>query len=154
MELLVGNYSRKSDEPLSLAGPKQGLQRVGRAGHTLGVASHGVFVPTFRDDAMEIAAIIPAMRSGEVEPTVVIQNALDVLAQTVVSAVSVDDWTASDLFDLVRRAYPYHRLSRAAFDEVLSMRAYRLAGVPSPPATWVQCSAKSVVKIREFSNAL
>lgn len=35
---------------------------------------------------------------------------------------------------------PYLPILRgiAGLDEVLSMRAYRLAGVPSPPATWVQ----------------
>ena len=35
---------------------------------------------------------------------------------------------------------PYMPVLRgiAGLDEVLSMRAYRLAGVPSPPATWVQ----------------
>ena len=70
---------------------------------------------------MEIAAIVAAMRSGEVEPTRVVQNALDVLAQVIVAAASVDDWTAGDLFDLARQAYPYHRLTRSAFDEVLSM---------------------------------
>jgi hypothetical protein len=32
---------------------------------------------------------------------------------------------------------PVHR-GVAGLDEVLSLRAYRLAGVPSPPATWVQ----------------
>ncbi|VTS01167.1 Uncharacterized protein OS=Caldilinea aerophila (strain DSM 14535 / JCM 11387 / NBRC 104270 / STL-6-O1) GN=CLDAP_17510 PE=4 SV=1: CotH [Gemmata massiliana] len=32
---------------------------------------------------------------------------------------------------------PVHR-GIAGMDEVLSMRSYRLAGVPSPPATWVQ----------------
>ena len=112
------------DLVLQLQSPKRvsaALQRVGRAGHTLGAESRGVLVPTFRDDAVEIAAIVAAMRAGDVEPTQVVQNALDVLAQVIVAAVSVDDWTASDLFDLVRRAYPYHRLSRAAFDEVLAM---------------------------------
>ena len=112
------------DLVLQLQSPKRvsaALQRVGRAGHTLGAESRGVFVPTFRDDAVEIAAIVAAMRAGEVEPTQVVHNALDVLAQVIVAAVSVDDWTAGDLFRLVRSAYPYHRLSRAAFDEVLAM---------------------------------
>src|SRR5687767_4663777 len=85
------------------------------------MASRGILIPTFRDDAVEIAAIVAAMRAGEVEPTHVVQNALDVLAQVVVAAVSVDDWSSGDLFDLVRRAYPYHRLTRGAFDEVLAM---------------------------------
>jgi ATP-dependent Lhr-like helicase len=46
-----------------------------------------------------------------------------VLAQVVVAAVSVDEWTSADLFALVRRAYPYHSLTREAFDEVLAMLA-------------------------------
>ena len=131
------------DLVVQLQSPKRvsaALQRVGRAGHTLGVASRGVLVPTFRDDAMEIAAIVAAMRAGEVEPTRVVQNALDVLAQVIVAAASVDDWTAGDLFDLVRSAYPYHRLTRSAFDEVLSMLSGKypsdIAGELEARLTW------------------
>jgi len=112
------------DLVIQLQSPKRvaaALQRIGRAGHTLGVASRGILVPTFRDDAVEIAAIVAAMRAGDVEPTQVVQNALDVLAQIIVAAVSVDEWASGDLYRLVRRSYPYHQLSRAAFDEVLEM---------------------------------
>jgi ATP-dependent Lhr-like helicase len=113
------------DLVVQLQSPKRvanGLQRVGRAGHTLKAVSRGVFVPTFRDDALEILAIIGGMRAGDVEPTRVVQNALDVLAQIIVAAVAVDDdWTSSALFETVRRAYPYHALTRTAFDEVLAM---------------------------------
>src|SRR5437764_3839849 len=113
------------DLVLQLQSPKRvasGLQRVGRAGHSLDAVSRGVIIPTFRDDAVESVAIGAAMRDGDVEPTVVVQNALDVLAQIIVAAVSVDeDWTRDTLLSLVRKAYPYHRLSDAAFDEVLEM---------------------------------
>ncbi|HEX4684951.1 MAG TPA: DEAD/DEAH box helicase [Gemmatimonadaceae bacterium] len=113
------------DAVIQLQSPKRvanGLQRVGRAGHSLDAVSRGVFVPTFRDDAMEMLAIIRAMRDGDVEPTRVVQNSLDVLAQVVVAAVAIDDdWTSAALFELVRHAYPYHALTRAAFDEVLAM---------------------------------
>ena len=111
------------DQVLQLQSPKRvaaGLQRVGRAGHSLEQTSRGVFVPTFRDDLMECAAVVAAMRAGDVEPTRVPQNALDVLAQCIVAMVSVDDWSPDDLFGLFRRSYPYHRLGRAAFDEVLA----------------------------------
>ena len=115
------------DLVLQLQSPKRvstALQRVGRAGHTLQAVSRGVFVPTFRDDAAEMLAIERGMRGGDVEPTRVVQNALDVLAQVVVATVAIDDdWTSADLFALVRQAYPYHALTRAAFDEVLSMLA-------------------------------
>ena len=115
------------DLVLQLQSPKRvatALQRVGRAGHTLDAVSRGVFVPTFRDDALETLAIARGMREGDVEPTRVVQNALDVLAQVIVATVSIDDdWTSEALFALVRGAYPYHALTRAAFDEVLAMLA-------------------------------
>jgi len=131
------------DLVIQLQSPKRvasALQRVGRAGHTLGVPSRGILVPTFRDDAVEIAAIVAAMRAGDVEPTHVVQNALDVLAQVIVAAVSVDDWRSEDLFKLVRRAYPYHQLTRTAFDEVLAMLSGKypsdIAAELEPRITW------------------
>ena len=113
------------DLVVQLQSPKRvasALQRVGRAGHSLNATSRGVFVPTFRDDALEQMAILDAMRSGDVEPTRVVQNALDVLAQLIVAIVASEpEWTATGLFDFVRRAYPYHLLTRTAFDETLAM---------------------------------
>jgi ATP-dependent Lhr-like helicase len=114
------------DLVVQLQSPKRvsaALQRVGRAGHSLDATSRGVFVPTFRDDALEQLAILDAMRAGDVEPTHVVQNALDVLAQLIVAIVASEqpEWTSADLFHFVRRAYPYHGLTRAAFDEVLGM---------------------------------
>ncbi|MEP7002555.1 MAG: helicase-related protein, partial [bacterium] len=115
------------DLVLLIQSPKRvaaALQRVGRAGHSLDATSRGVFIPTFRDDALEQLAILDAMRSGDVEPTRVVQNALDVLAQIIVAIVASEpDWTSADLFAFVRRAYPYHELTRAAFDETLAMLA-------------------------------
>ncbi|HMG95719.1 MAG TPA: helicase-related protein, partial [Gemmatimonadaceae bacterium] len=131
------------DLVIQLQSPKRvasALQRIGRAGHTLGVPSRGILVPTFRDDAVEIAAIVAAMRAGDVEPTHVVQNALDVLAQVIVAAVSVDDWRSEDLFKLVRRAYPYHQLSRSAFEEVVAMLSGKypsdIAAELEPRITW------------------
>ncbi|MEO5818842.1 MAG: DEAD/DEAH box helicase, partial [Gemmatimonadaceae bacterium] len=112
---------------IQLQSPKRvasALQRVGRAGHSLDATSRGVFVPTFRDDAMEQFAIVEAMQAGDVEPTRVVQNALDVLAQIIVAIVASEpEWTATGLYDFIRRAYPYHALTRAAFDETLAMLA-------------------------------
>ena len=113
------------DLVLLIQSPKRvasALQRVGRAGHSLDQTSRGIFIPTFRDDALEQFAILDAMRSGDVEPTRVVQNALDVLAQIIVAIVASEpDWTSAELFNFVRRAYPYHGLTRAAFDETLAM---------------------------------
>jgi ATP-dependent Lhr-like helicase len=116
------------DLVVQLQSPKRvaaAMQRVGRAGHTLDATSRGVFVPTFRDDAIEQMAILDAMRAGDVEPTRVVQNALDVLAQLIVACVASDTppWTSAGLYDFIRQAYPYHALTRAAFDETLAMLA-------------------------------
>src|SRR5687767_1236500 len=116
------------DQVVQLQSPKRvssALQRVGRAGHSLDAVSRGVFVPTFRDDALEQLAIVDAMLSGDVEPTRVVQNALDVLAQLIVAMVASDEtsWTASALYDFVRCAYPWHQLTRSAFDETVAMLA-------------------------------
>ena len=139
------------DLVIQLQSPKRvasGLQRIGRSGHSIGIPSRGILIPTFRDDAVEIAAIVAAMRAGEVEPTHVVQNALDVLAQVVVAAVSVDDWRSDELFDLVRRAYPYHQLTRGAFDEVLAMLSGKypsdIAAELEPRITWDRVSDRLI----------
>jgi ATP-dependent Lhr-like helicase len=115
------------DLVLMIQSPKRvssALQRVGRAGHSLDAVSKGIFVPTFRDDALEQMAILDAMRTGDVEPTRVVQNALDVLAQIIVAIIASEpDWTSAELFAFVRGSYPYHSLTRAAFDETLAMLA-------------------------------
>src|SRR5688500_849964 len=65
------------------------------------------------------------MREGDFEPTRVVHNALDVLAQLIVACVAADtpEWTAAELFDFVRQAYPYHTLTTSAFHETLAMLA-------------------------------
>jgi ATP-dependent helicase Lhr and Lhr-like helicase len=112
------------DEVAQLGSPKsvaQGLQRVGRSGHLVGQTSVGRIYPTHKEELMEAAAIARGMLEGDVEPTYTPQNPLDVLAQQIVAMVSVEDWSAAKLFDLVRCAYPYHGLPSDAYYAVLNM---------------------------------
>ena len=101
------------------------LQRVGRSGHWLGATPKGVLYPLTRDDLMECAAAIRAVRAGALDRLAIPQKPLDVLAQQMVAAVaSVDqDEGISEeaLWRLVRRAYPYRDLSRGEFDQLLEM---------------------------------
>jgi ATP-dependent Lhr-like helicase len=99
-----------------------GLQRIGRAGHGVGEVSVGRIFPKFRADLVECAVVARRMRDGDIEPTVVPRNALDVLAQQVVAMVATgDEWKVAELHDTVRRAYPYAELSRELLDSVLDM---------------------------------
>jgi ATP-dependent helicase Lhr and Lhr-like helicase len=99
-----------------------GLQRIGRAGHGVGEVSRGRIFPKFRADLVECAVVAKRMRDGDIEPTVVPRNPLDVLAQQIVAATATgDDWKVPELHDMVRRAYPFSELSRELLDSVLDM---------------------------------
>ena len=63
----------------------RGLQRIGRAGHSVGDVSRGRIFPKFRSDLLECAVVAQRMREAKIETTVVPRNALDVLAQQVVA---------------------------------------------------------------------
>ena len=99
----------------------RGLQRVGRAGHTLGEVSKGRIFPKFRADLLECAVVAQRMRSGQIEETVIPQNPLDVLAQHLVSMAALDEWEIDEVEKLVRSAQPFAELSREQLENVLDM---------------------------------
>jgi len=102
-----------------------GLQRVGRAGHQVGVPSRARVFPKHRADLLEAAVVVDRMYAGEIESTAIPQNPLDVLSQQIVAMVSMDEWPVDDLYDVVRRAGPYAKLGRGAFEATLDMLAGR-----------------------------
>jgi ATP-dependent Lhr-like helicase len=104
--------------PLTVA---SGLQRIGRAGHSVGVASRGTIFPTHRGDLLEAAAIAERMLDGAIEETRVPRNPLDILAQQVVAMVALDTWEVTTLQRTVTRAYPFTDLSPRAFEATLDM---------------------------------
>ncbi|MBV8200794.1 MAG: DEAD/DEAH box helicase, partial [Acidobacteria bacterium] len=99
------------------------LQRVGRAGHRLGAIPKGRIFPTSRDELVETAALLDAVRRGELDRVIIPRAPLDVLAQHLVAAVAAEEWSEDALFALVRGAYPYRELPRSQFDEVVAMLA-------------------------------
>jgi ATP-dependent Lhr-like helicase len=102
-----------------------GLQRVGRAGHSLGATSKGVMFPKYRGDLLATAAAVRAMRAGSVEALKYPRNPLDVLAQQIVATVAMDGSTVDALYELVRRTAPFAELSRSMFEGVLDMLSGR-----------------------------
>jgi ATP-dependent helicase Lhr and Lhr-like helicase len=99
------------------------LQRVGRAGHVVGGTSKGRLFPLSRDELVECAALLDAVRRGELDRLSIPENALDVLAQQITAEVSAREWAEDDLFALMRGAYPYRHLRREEFDECVTMLA-------------------------------
>jgi ATP-dependent Lhr-like helicase len=102
-----------------------GLQRVGRAGHTVGGISEGIIFPKFRGDLLAAASTAQRMLEGAVEAIRFPRNPLDVLAQQIVATVSDGEIGEEELFALVRSAAPFRGLPRSAFDAVLDLLSGR-----------------------------
>ena len=103
------------------------LQRVGRAGHHLAGVSKGLLVAFTRDELVECAALVRAVREGKLDSVHIPQAPLDVLAQQLVAACAVEPWDERALYALVRRAWPYRNLSFEAYEDVLRMLAEGVA---------------------------
>ena len=102
-----------------------GLQRVGRAGHQVGAVSQGIVFPKFRGDLVTAAVVTERMRAGLIEQLRVPRTPLDVLAQQIVAAVAIDDWTVDDLLALARRTASFAHLTDAVLESVLDMLSGR-----------------------------
>jgi ATP-dependent Lhr-like helicase len=113
------------------------LQRVGRSGHWLGAVPKGVIYPMTRDDLLQSAAAIRALRRGELDELTVVKQPRDILAQQMVATVASEELTTKStkgtkrneeegiseesLWRLMRGAYPYENLAREEFEQVLEM---------------------------------
>ncbi|MGC2299359.1 MAG: DEAD/DEAH box helicase, partial [Acidobacteriaceae bacterium] len=124
------------ESPPSVA---SGMQRIGRAGHKVGVTSEGIIFPKYRADLIACSALTRAMHEGLVESTSILRNPLDVLAQQIVATVAHPPAlslprekghpprepviSVDDLYTLVRRAAPFATLNRSTLENVLDLLA-------------------------------
>jgi ATP-dependent helicase Lhr and Lhr-like helicase len=66
------------------------LQRVGRSGHWRGAVPKGRFFATTRDELVECAALVRAIRQGELDRLMIPDAPLDILAQQIVAACAAE----------------------------------------------------------------
>ena len=99
------------------------LQRAGRSGHAVHGTPKGRLFPLTRDELVECAAILDAVRRGELDTLHVPVHPLDVLAQQVVAMVAAEDWSEDALLAAVHRAWPYRNLDRERWRQLLAMLA-------------------------------
>ncbi|WP_269570241.1 helicase-related protein, partial [Legionella tunisiensis] len=97
------------------------LQRVGRAGHWHGAISKGRIFATTRDELLECAALVNAIKDGDLDQLIIPKEPLDILAQQIVASCATDDWREDDLFAMVKHAFPYKSLARETFNNMLEM---------------------------------
>ncbi|MCY1054550.1 DEAD/DEAH box helicase [Nannocystis sp. SCPEA4] len=96
-------------------------QRIGRACHAVGGTPKGRVFATTRDDLIECAAAVRAMKAGRIDRPVQREAPLDILAQQLVATCAAEEWDVEALWALARRAAPYAALTRRDFDQVVAM---------------------------------
>ena len=99
------------------------LQRVGRSGHGVGGIPKGILFPMTRDELVQCAAAVWAVRRGELDRVLLSEAPLDILAQQIVATAASAEITEMALWDLLRGAYPYRHLRREDFEAVLEILA-------------------------------
>jgi ATP-dependent Lhr-like helicase len=105
-----------------------GLQRIGRAGHWRGAIPKGRMFATTRDDLLECAALVRAIRQGDLDRIAIPEAPLDILAQQIVAMCAAEDWKEEELFQSVRHAYSYRHLSHEDFDAIVEMLSEGIEG--------------------------
>ena len=106
------------------------LQRVGRSGHRVGVASRGLLLAATPAELAGAVVTAGMAKAGLVEPLRTVRAPLDVLCQQLIGMACEGECSADDAFRLVRKAGPMAGLSRDDFDACLAF----LAGDLSAPA--------------------
>jgi ATP-dependent Lhr-like helicase len=96
------------------------LQRVGRAGHRVGETSKGTIIAISDDDTSEAWALCRRATDGLIEDIDLFKKSYDVLANQVCAmALEYGDISENNVFETVRKAYPFKELTRKEFDAVL-----------------------------------
>jgi len=103
------------------------VQRLGRAGHQVGVPSKGRLYALFDRDLLDAAVMARCVQEQEIEESRPVTGALDVLAQVMLSMVVAETWNVDKLYAFLRSTYPYRDLKRRQFDLVQEMLAGRYA---------------------------
>jgi ATP-dependent Lhr-like helicase len=99
------------------------LQRVGRSGHWRGAVPKGRLFVTTRDDLLECAALVRAIRHGDLDRLIIPDCPLDVLAQQIVASCAAEECGEEELYHRMRRAYPYRDLQPETYHGILEMLA-------------------------------
>src|SRR5215471_415503 len=100
------------------------LQRVGRSGHWRGAVPKGRLIATTRDDLMECASLVRAIKLGDLDRLMIPESPLDVLAQQIVAACAAEGTSAA--------RHPYDGATTSAGTGITGELSETRAGAPAP----------------------
>ena len=117
------------------------LQRVGRSNHTRHGTPRGRLYPLTRDELVECAGLLAAVRGGRLDTLQPPEAPIDILAQHLVAETAAEEWEVEALFELVTRAHHYRALDREAFDRTLDLVCDGIVTGRGRRAAWVHRDA-------------
>jgi ATP-dependent Lhr-like helicase len=118
------------------------IQRVGRAGHSVGKVAQGVIIGMDSDDTLEALVIARRASKEELEPVTVPPKPYDVLTHQIAGLLlKTRRLEFTDILETVRNAYPYEDLTMEDVEKVLKYMHGRF-----PRLAWVSFEDQVVLK--------
>jgi len=88
------------------------IQRIGRAGHSVGQISRGMIITQDSDDTLEAMVLCRKSLHGELEPLHPFLNASDAAIHQIAGLmIESSQWRLDDIYSLLKRTYPYSTLT-------------------------------------------
>ncbi|MFD0587495.1 DEAD/DEAH box helicase [Paenibacillus sp. GCM10027627] len=106
------------DSPLEAA---SGIQRIGRAGHSVGDISKGVIIIRQRGALPEAAVLGGLIAKREIEPIVIPDCPLDVLSQQTIAIIASESMFVDDLYALLIGSDSFRSLSLPSLRSMLAV---------------------------------
>ena len=105
-------------------------QRVGRSGHSVNRISKGYIICNDKEEYTEALAIKKLFEEGWMEGIKIIKNPLDVLSHQIVGiCIDKGKTNQEDIYNIIKRSYPFKKLSLSKFKEVVNfLKRMRLIG--------------------------
>ncbi len=97
----------------------KGLQRVGRAGHSIGETSKGRIIVFEKDDLLECTVLTRKAYQHDIDRVSIPENNLDVLSQGIIGMSIEHRWDVDEAYEAIRRSYCYKDLPEEDFMNVL-----------------------------------
>jgi ATP-dependent Lhr-like helicase len=118
------------------------IQRVGRAGHSVGRVAQGVIIGMDSDDTLEALVIARRAAKEELEPVAVPPKPYDVLTHQIAGLLLKNRRLEfNDILNMARNAYPYEDLTMEDIEKVLKYMHGRF-----PRLAWVSFEDQVILK--------
>jgi ATP-dependent Lhr-like helicase len=96
------------------------IQRIGRAGHSVGQISRGIIITQDSDDMLGAMVLCRKSLQGELEPLLPFRNSADAAIHQIAGLlIETNSWKLEDMYSLLRRTYPYSTLSIEKLKKIL-----------------------------------